>query len=90
MEVPVKGSVVTWDFDILKGDVTFTVFFCRKTLASEPIHHHHVTGTTTGVGSVQYLDKTMTVGKDLSIVEPPNICRDGDSVQVIDQCTLSM
>ena len=82
IEVPERGSVVTWDFDILKGDVTFTVFRCRQTRPSEPHHQHHVSGTTTGVGSVQYIDKNMVVGRDISIVEPPNICRDGDSVQV--------
>ncbi|KAK3760718.1 hypothetical protein RRG08_010689 [Elysia crispata] len=81
IEVPERGSVVTWDFDILKGDVTFTVFRCRHTRPSEPHHQHHVSGTTTGVGSVQYIDKSMVVGRDISIVEPPNICRDGDSVQ---------
>ncbi|XP_012937593.1 SEC14-like protein 1 [Aplysia californica] len=82
MEVPEKGSVVTWDFDILKGDVTFTVFFCRKSVASQPYHQHHVSGPSGGgLGSVQYIDKSLMVGRDLSIVEPPNICRDGDSVQ---------
>ena len=88
VEVPVKGSVVTWDFDILKYDVTFTVFFCRKSPATKDSetwqpHSHHVPGTPAGVASsTQYIDKSMVVGRDLSIVEPPNICRDGDSVQV--------
>ena len=84
--MPQKSSVITWDFDILKGDVTFTVFRCLKTL-HEPIHTHHVTGATGGIGSVQYTDKSLVVGVDLSIVEAPHICRDGDSVQV-SLCTL--
>ncbi|XP_059157139.1 SEC14-like protein 1 [Physella acuta] len=79
VEVPEKGSVVTWDFDILKGDVTFTVFLCRKAISPQP--HHHNAGTSGNIGSVQFLDKNMVVGRDISIVEPPNICRDGDSVQ---------
>lgn len=80
IQVPQESSVITWDFDILKGDVTFTVFRCLKNL-HEPIHTHHVTGATGGIGSVQYTDKSLVVGVDLSIVEAPHICRDGDSVQ---------
>ena len=38
LNVPKKGSVITWDFDILKGDVTFTVFRCRQSLAATPVH----------------------------------------------------
>ncbi|XP_014770135.1 SEC14-like protein 5 isoform X1 [Octopus bimaculoides] len=80
IQVPQKNSVITWDFDILKGDITFTVFRCMKQL-HEPIHTHHVTGATAGIGSVQYIEKSMAVGAELSIVEPPHICRDGDSIQ---------
>ena len=81
IQVPQKGSVVTWDFDILKGDVTFTLMRCRHTFSAQP-HEHHVTGASNGVGSVQYIDKHWTVGIDVSIVEPPLVCRDGDSIQV--------
>lgn len=82
MQVPQKNSVITWDFDILKGDVTFTVFRCRHPLSSESQHTHHMSGAVGGAVSVQYLDRSLQVGVDLSIVEPPHICRDGDSVQV--------
>ncbi|XP_076458817.1 SEC14-like protein 1 isoform X2 [Babylonia areolata] len=81
IQVPQRGSVITWDFDILKGDVTFTVFRCKQSIDQDPVHQHHVSGATGGIGSVQFIDKNMTVGVDLSIVEPPHICRDGDSVQ---------
>lgn len=81
IQVPQRGCVITWDFDILKGDVTFTVFRCKNALTQESHHAHHISGATGGIGSVQYIDKTMQVGPDLSIVEPPHICRDGDSVQ---------
>lgn len=79
--VPQKGSVITWDFDILKGDVTFTVMRCKHDISEEPVHQHHVSGAMGGIGSIQYIDRTMQVGMHLSIVEPPNICRDGDSLQ---------
>ena len=81
IQVPQKGCVITWDFDILKGDVTFTVLRCRRTLMALP-HEHHISGAVGGIGSTQYMDKHMTVGVDLSIVEPPLVCRDGDSIQV--------
>ncbi|WAQ97346.1 S14L1-like protein [Mya arenaria] len=79
INVPQRGCVITWDFDILKGDMTFTVFRCKAALnKASNEHEHHVGGH---VVSVQYIDKAMQVGPDLSIVEPPHICRDGDSVQ---------
>ena len=81
MQVPQKGCVITWDFDILKGDVTFTVLRCRKVYHAQP-HEHHVSGAAGGIGSTQYVDKHWTVGVDISIVEPPLVCRDGDSIQV--------
>ncbi|KAL5018685.1 hypothetical protein ScPMuIL_004407 [Solemya velum] len=81
VQVPHKSSVITWDFDILKGDVTFTVFRSKQTLSSDLSHYHHVSGAAGGIGSVQYITKSMQVGVDLSIVEAPHICRDGDSVQ---------
>ena len=81
VEVPAKGSVITWDFDILKGDVTFTVLRCCNPLKTSP-HEHHVSGAVGGIGSTQYTDKHWTVGIDVSLVEPPVVCRDGDSIQV--------
>jgi len=76
--------VITWDFDILKGDVTFTLMRCRRHTAADPLpcHEHHVSGATGGIGSVQYVDRHWTVGVDISIVEPPLVCHDGDSIQV--------
>lgn len=78
IQVPQRGCVITWDFDILKGDVTFTVFRCKNPLSKSEHHVHHISNLPV---SIQYIDKNMQVGKDMSIVEPPHICRDGDSVQ---------
>ncbi|CAH1794678.1 unnamed protein product [Owenia fusiformis] len=80
IQVPQKGSVITWDFDILKGDVTFSVLRSRTGLTTDP-HEHHVHGAVGGIGSKQYIAKHMLVGVDISIVEPPHVCRDGDSIQ---------
>ena len=83
MQVAQKGCVITWDFDILKGDVTFTLLRCRRhTSIALPIHEHHMSGAVGGIGSVQYVDRHWTVGVDISVVEPPLVCHDGDSIQV--------
>ena len=55
---------------------------CRRALNSGP-HEHHVSGAVGGIGSTQYIDKHMAVGVDISIIEPPLVCRDGDSIQVV-------
>ncbi|ESP04007.1 hypothetical protein LOTGIDRAFT_212187 [Lottia gigantea] len=81
IQVPQRGSVITWDFDILKGDITFTVIRCKQSQSTDSAHQHHVSGAVGGIRSTQYITKSMVVGVDLSIVEPPHICRDGDSVQ---------
>jgi len=87
VQVPQKGCVITWDYDILKGDMTFTVLRCKRSLLADP-HDHHVSGAVGGIGSRQYMDKHMVVGVDVSIVEPPLVCRDGDSIQVGNMCLI--
>ena len=76
-----KGSVITWDFDVLKGDVTFMLVRCRRQVTSSP-HEHHVSGAVGGVGSTQYTSKDWVLGVDMTSVELPLVCRDGDSLQV--------
>ena len=81
LHVPQKGCVITWDFDILKGDVTFTVLRLRRPYRGEP-HEHHVSGAVGGIGSTQYVDKRWAVGVDIHVINQPVVCRVGDSVQV--------
>ena len=81
MQVPQRESVITWDFDVLKGDICFTLLRCRRALSGDP-HAHHVSGAAGGIGSTQYVDRHWVVGVDVSLVEPPLLCRDGDSIQV--------
>lgn len=73
--------MITWDFDILKGGVTFTIYRSREQL-STPRHVHHVPGAVGGIGSQQYISKRMSIGVDLVVCCQPCICRDGDSIQV--------
>ncbi|XP_067928437.1 SEC14-like protein 1 isoform X2 [Watersipora subatra] len=80
VQVPQKNSVITWDFDVLKGDITFTIYRSREHL-SAPRHEHHVPGAAGGIGSQQYIGKRMSVGVDLVTCCQPCICRDGDSIQ---------
>ncbi|KAI8487356.1 hypothetical protein Bbelb_348250 [Branchiostoma belcheri] len=72
-----KDSVLTWDFDVLKGDVVFTVLRSRRplTVPKDP------PGAVGGPLNVQLLDKSMTVGVDVSVVETPLVCHEGESIQ---------
>ena len=78
LHVGQRGSVITWDFDVLKGDVTFTLLRLQRAYRGQP-HQHHVGGS---VSSTQFTDKRWLIGRDLHVVEPPSLCHCGDSVQV--------
>uniref|UniRef100_H2YPN9 SEC14-like protein 1 n=1 Tax=Ciona savignyi TaxID=51511 RepID=H2YPN9_CIOSA len=71
VEVPERDCVITWDFDSVKGDVTFTLF-----------HSTHPLGKNNVTNSSQVIAKHMTLGKDYTIMEAGIVCREGESVQV--------
>nr|XP_020664277.1 SEC14-like protein 5 isoform X1 [Pogona vitticeps]XP_020664278.1 SEC14-like protein 5 isoform X2 [Pogona vitticeps] len=73
-------SVITWDFDILKGDIVFSLFHSKRapeTSRKEP------TGSTStaAVDNVQLIGKSWVLGVDYSRVESPLVCREGESIQ---------
>uniref|UniRef100_H2YPN6 SEC14-like protein 1 n=1 Tax=Ciona savignyi TaxID=51511 RepID=H2YPN6_CIOSA len=70
VEVPERDCVITWDFDSVKGDVTFTLF-----------HSTHPLGKNNVTNSSQVIAKHMTLGKDYTIMEAGIVCREGESVQ---------
>lgn len=75
MEILEGESVITWDFDILRGDVVFSLYHAKKVPrpgAREP-------GTR---ASGQLIDKGWVLGRDYSRVEAPLVCREGESIQV--------
>ncbi|EHH60144.1 SEC14-like protein 5 [Macaca fascicularis] len=74
MEILEGESVITWDFDILRGDVVFSLYHAKKVPrpgAREP-------GTR---ASGQLIDKGWVLGRDYSRVEAPLVCREGESIQ---------
>lgn len=75
MEIPEGESVITWDFDILRGDVVFSLYHVKQALKLSP--------QEPGVrASGQLIDKSWVLGADYSRVEVPLICREGQSIQV--------
>lgn len=77
------SSVITWDFDVCKGDIVFNIFHSKR--APQPpkkdsLGAHSI--TSPGGNNVQLIDKVWQLGCDYSMVESPLICKEGESVQV--------
>ncbi|XP_014244140.1 SEC14-like protein 1 [Cimex lectularius] len=68
------GSVITWDFDIMKEDVSFSVCRSNKLSTSD-------TDTTTNH------DANPSPVEEIERVEGPVTCRDGESVQGSHVCS---
>lgn len=75
VEILEGESVITWDFDILRGDVVFSLCYTKQAPKSGP----QEPGAR---ASGQLMDKAGTLGADYSPVEGPLICREGESIQV--------
>ncbi|XP_021488050.1 SEC14-like protein 5 isoform X1 [Meriones unguiculatus] len=74
MEIPEGESVITWDFDILRGDVVFSLYHAKQAPKLGP--------QEPGVrASGQLIDKSWVLGVHYSRVEAPLICREGQSIQ---------
>lgn len=76
------SSVITWDFDVCKGDIVFNIFHSKR--APQPpkkdsLGAHSI--TSPGGNNVQLIDKVWQLGRDYSMVESPLICKEGESVQ---------
>ncbi|XP_023675616.2 SEC14-like protein 1 isoform X1 [Paramormyrops kingsleyae] len=82
IEIIDAASVITWDFDVCKGDVVFNIFHSKR--APQPPKKDtlgaHVI-TSPGGNNVQLIDKSWTLGQDYSMVESPLTCKEGESVQ---------
>uniref|UniRef100_A0A8C6SGP0 SEC14-like protein 1 n=1 Tax=Neogobius melanostomus TaxID=47308 RepID=A0A8C6SGP0_9GOBI len=82
IEIIDASSVITWDFDVCKGDVVFNIYHSKRApqpARKDPLGAH---GITSPVGNnVQLIDKSWTLGQDYSMVESPLTCKEGESVQ---------
>ncbi|XP_036885799.1 SEC14-like protein 5 isoform X2 [Sturnira hondurensis] len=74
VEILEGESVITWDFDILRGDVVFSLYYTKQ--APKPCPWEPAARA-----SGQLMNKAWTLGADYSRVEAPLICREGESIQ---------
>jgi hypothetical protein len=75
VEILEGESVITWDFDILRGDVVFSLYHAKQAPKPGP----REPGAR---ASGQLIDKGWVLGTDYSRVEAPLVCREGQSIQV--------
>ncbi|XP_062875011.1 SEC14-like protein 1 isoform X2 [Trichomycterus rosablanca] len=81
IEITEPSSVITWDFDVCKGDIVFNIFHSKKPqLSRKDIQGNHSMAGPGG-NNVQVTEKTWVLGRDYIKVESPLICREGESIQ---------
>lgn len=83
IEIIDAASVITWDFDVCKGDIVFNIYHSKRAPQpprKDPLGTHGI--TSPGVNNVQLIEKSWTLGQDYSMVESPLTCKEGESVQV--------
>lgn len=75
-----KGSVITWDFDVMKHDLVFTVFRSKEIL---PCKLSVAGNSAISADPIQYtsIGKCWKEGVDYFRVEAPIVCHDGESIQ---------
>uniref|UniRef100_A0A7N6BAW5 SEC14 like lipid binding 1 n=1 Tax=Anabas testudineus TaxID=64144 RepID=A0A7N6BAW5_ANATE len=82
IEIIDASSVITWDFDVCKGDIVFNIYHSKRAPQlprKDPLGAHGI--TSPGGNNVQLIDKSWTLGQDYSMVESPLTCKEGESVQ---------
>lgn len=83
IDITEASSVITWDFDVSKGDVIFNIYHSKR--APQPQKKDTLgTHALTSLGAVnaQLIDRSWVLGKDYSMVERAFTCKEGESVQV--------
>uniref|UniRef100_A0A671QT84 SEC14-like protein 1 n=1 Tax=Sinocyclocheilus anshuiensis TaxID=1608454 RepID=A0A671QT84_9TELE len=82
IEIIDASSVITWDFDVCKGDVIFNIYHSKRAPQpprKDPLATHGI--TSPAGNNVQLIDKSWLLGQDYSMVESPLTCKEGESVQ---------
>ncbi|CAL8270927.1 unnamed protein product [Lota lota] len=82
IDISEVSSVITWDFDVCKGDVVFNIFHSKH--APQPprkdaLGAHAI--PSAGGANLQLIDRNWVLGQDYSKVETALTCREGESVQ---------
>ncbi|XP_038220581.1 protein real-time [Zerene cesonia] len=86
-------SVLTWDFDVLRHDISFTVFRTEHEI-DMPDQTDHAAAVCVGGSAVEEGRSVLQArdwreGEHFHRVEPPLVCHDGESIQgshVMSQC----
>lgn len=83
IEITDVSSVITWDFDVCKGDVIFNIYHSKK--APQPAKRDGLSAHNLACpagNNVQLIERSWMLGQDYSMVETALTCREGESVQV--------
>ncbi|XP_018905018.1 SEC14-like protein 1 isoform X2 [Bemisia tabaci] len=75
--IEAPGSVITWDFDIIRHEVAFSVLYLKRVLPSLAEDETESTGTEQKL----VFDKSWKEGTDYVVVEPSTVCHEGESIQ---------
>jgi hypothetical protein len=98
VEAPIVGAVLTWDFDVIKGECEFLIYHTNKKLRQvtpqSPTSLNPVERVTAAIGSVTTgpsnftvaLDPELKLNQDLTIQERPVLFSEGDSMQGSHYC----
>ena len=78
-----KGSVITWDFDVMKHDLVFTVFRTKEVVQTKLTPCTGLTTNTIISDPVQHtsIGRGWKEGTEYFRVETPIVCHDGESIQ---------
>ncbi|XP_077086882.1 SEC14-like protein 1 [Siphateles boraxobius] len=82
IEITDVSSVITWDFDVCKGDMIFNIYHSRR--VPQPVKRDGLSAhnlACPGGNNVQLIDRSWMLGQDYSMVETALTCREGESVQ---------
>ncbi|XP_041473469.1 SEC14-like protein 1 isoform X2 [Lytechinus variegatus] len=82
-------QVLTWDFDVLRGDIVFSVMVSRRPLT---IHKEVTNPVSTPAGIIAntvVIDKSMQCGIDYKVVESALVCKAGESIQGSHVCQVA-
>nr|XP_057906003.1 SEC14-like protein 1 isoform X2 [Doryrhamphus excisus] len=79
IQIKEESSVITWDFDVTKGDVLFSIYHSKR--ATGPPQKEAAGHGLASSGTSQLLDRSSVLDQDYSLVEGALTCSEGASVQ---------
>nr|XP_061837561.1 SEC14-like protein 1 [Nerophis lumbriciformis] len=79
IEIIEDSSIITWDFDVIKGDVLFNIYHSKRAPKRDTAGANGF--PSLGTVSSPLLDKSWVLGQDYSTVESALTCTEGESVQ---------